>query len=73
LQSPEAIALLADSLFAYNQTKTKNHLVILMHDHMFATSDDSLKLAKMVSLLKKRKYYRFDKITQYPGLKNALN
>jgi hypothetical protein len=40
---------------------------------MFATSDDSIKLAKMVGLLKKRKYYRFDKITQYPGLKNALN
>lgn len=73
LQSPEAIALLVDSLFAYNQTKTKNHLVILMHDHMFAASDDSAKLAKMVSLLKKRKHYRFYKITQYPGLKNALN
>jgi len=30
-------------------------------------------LAKMVGLLKKRKYYRFDKNTQHPGLKNALN
>jgi len=27
----------------------------------------------MVGLLKKRKHYQFDKITQYPGLKNALN
>jgi peptidoglycan/xylan/chitin deacetylase (PgdA/CDA1 family) len=73
LQSPEVIAVLVDSLFTYNQTKTKNHLVILMHDHMFASSYDSLKLAKMVGLLKKRKHYQFDKITQYPGLKNALN
>ena len=73
VQSPETIALLVDSLFEHNQTKTKNHLVILMHDHMFGSTDDSLKLAKMVGLLKKRKHYRFDKITQYPGLKNALN
>jgi peptidoglycan/xylan/chitin deacetylase (PgdA/CDA1 family) len=73
VQSPEAIALLVDSLFEHNQTKTKNHLVILMHDHMFAASADSIKLEKMVGLLKQRKHYRFDKITQYPGLKNALN
>jgi len=73
LQSPEAMAVLVDSFFAHNQTKTKNHLVILMHDHMFASTVDSLKLATMVGLLKKRKHYQFDKITQYPGLKNALN
>jgi peptidoglycan/xylan/chitin deacetylase (PgdA/CDA1 family) len=73
VQSPEAIALLVDSLFEHNQTKTKNHLVILMHDHMFAAAADSIKLEKMVGLLKQRKHYRFDKITQYPGLKNALN
>jgi len=73
VQSPEAIALLVDSLFEHNQTKTKNHLVILMHDHMFAAAADSIKLEKMVGLLKKRKHYQFDKITQYPGLKNALN
>jgi len=73
VQSPETIALLVDSLFEHNQTKTKNHLVILMHDHMFAAAADSIKLEKMVGLLKKRKHYQFDKITQYPGLKNALN
>jgi peptidoglycan/xylan/chitin deacetylase (PgdA/CDA1 family) len=73
VQSPEAIALLVDSLFEHNQTKTKNHLVILMHDHMFEAAADSIKLEKMVGLLKQRKHYRFDKITQYPGLKNALN
>jgi hypothetical protein len=44
-----------------------------MHDHMFAAAADSIKLEKMVGLLKKRKQYQFDKITQYPGLKNALN
>ncbi len=73
VQSPEAIAVLVDSLFAYNQTKTKNHLVILMHDHMFAAPADSIKLEKMIGLLKKRPQYQFQKITRYPGLKNALN
>ena len=73
IQSPEAIVLLADSLFAHNQTKTKNHLVILMHDHMFAATADSIKLAKMIGLLKQRPNYQFEKITHYPGLKNALN
>jgi hypothetical protein len=30
-------------------------------------------IGKNGGFLKKPKYYRFDKITQYPGLKNALN
>ena len=73
IQSPENIALLVDSLFTNNQTKTKNHLVILMHDHMFMAAADSLKLEKMIVLLKQRPHYQFAKITQYPGLKNAVN
>ncbi len=71
VQSPEVIALLVDSLFANQQTKTKNHLVILMHDHMFRTAEDSLKLEKMIALLKMRPHYRFDKLTSYPGLKRG--
>jgi len=73
VQSPETIALLVDSLLSHNQTKTKNHLVILMHDHMFAATADSFKLAKMIGLLKQHPHYQFEKITHYPGLKNALN
>ena len=73
IQSPENIALLVDSLFTNNQTKTKNHLVILMHDHMFMAAADSIKLEKMIVLLKQRPHYQFAKITQYPGLKNAVN
>jgi len=73
IQSPETIALLVDSLFEHNQTKTKNHLVLLMHDHMFSAALDSIKLTKMIGLLKQRPHYQFEKITQYPGLKNALN
>lgn len=70
VQSPEALVALVDSLLKLNQTVTKNHLVILMHDHMFRAAADSTKLDKMIALLKQNPHYRFEKLTQYPGLKN---
>lgn len=70
IQSPAALAYTVDSLFHYQQTVTKNHLVLLMHDHMFRTSADSLKLEKFIQLLKQKGQYRFQKLTQYPGLKS---
>jgi len=71
VQSAQRMANLVDTLFAHNQTMTKNHLVILMHDHMFGASVDSAKLANMVALLKTNPHYQFRKLTQYPGLKNG--
>ncbi|MEI7589609.1 MAG: polysaccharide deacetylase family protein [Chitinophagia bacterium] len=73
IQSPEAIAALVDSLFKLNQTVTKNHLVILMHDHMFRASEDSIQLDQMIALLQRNPYYHFEKLTQYPGLKHSMN
>ena len=70
IKSPEAIAVLVDSLFRFNLTVTKNHLVILMHDHMFRAATDSIKLNKMIALLKQNPRYRFEKLTHYPGLIN---
>ena len=70
VQSPEVLVALVDSLLKLNQTVSKNHLVILMHDHMFRAAADSIKLDKMIALLKQNPHYRFEKITQYPGLKN---
>lgn len=70
VQSPELLAYTVDSLFHYQQTVTKNHLVLLMHDHMFRTPADSLKLEKFIHLLKQKGQYRFQKLTQYPGLKS---
>ena len=67
--TPEKIAALTDSLFLHNKTKTKNHLVILMHDHEFRASADSAKLATMIALLKRNPHYQFRKLTSYPGLK----
>lgn len=71
IQSAQKMANLVDTLFAHNQTMTKNHLVILMHDHMFGAASDSLKLASMITMLKSNPHYQFRKITQYPGLKNG--
>lgn len=73
VQSPEYMADKVDSLFFHHQTLTKNHLVILMHDHMFRASADSLKLEQFIQALKQRKNYQFAKLTQYPGLKPVVN
>ncbi len=70
INSPENMAMMVDSLLLKNQTKTKNHLIILMHDHMFRRGADSLKLEKMITLIKQRKDIQFRKLTSYPGLKN---
>ncbi len=69
VNSPEYLVSLADSLLFYNKTKTKNHLVILMHDVMFRAPEDSIKLNKMISLLKQRPDFRFRKLSSYPNLK----
>jgi peptidoglycan/xylan/chitin deacetylase (PgdA/CDA1 family) len=69
IDAPQSIAALADSLLLMNKTKTKNHLVILMHDHEFRASADSAKLATMIALLKRNPHYQFRKLTSYPGLK----
>jgi len=71
LESGEAIARMVDSTSARNKTVTKNHLVILIYDHMYRTSADSTKLATMIGLLKKNPKYVFRKMSQYPGLING--
>jgi peptidoglycan/xylan/chitin deacetylase (PgdA/CDA1 family) len=73
VNSPESIAALADSLLIKNKTKNKNHLVILMHDHMFRSTQDSIKLTRMISLLKQHPDIQFRKLSSYPGLKPAFN
>lgn len=69
-QSPKFVMDLIDSAFAKNHTTTKNHLVILMHDHMFRAPADAAKLDTLIGLLKSNTSYQFKKITAYPGLIN---
>jgi peptidoglycan/xylan/chitin deacetylase (PgdA/CDA1 family) len=71
VQSPEHVANMVDTLFKYNETMVKNHIVILMHDQMFRTSVDSAKLQQMIGQLKKNPHYQFRKLTEFPGLKNG--
>ncbi len=71
VQSAAHVASMVDTLFKYNQTMVKNHLVILMHDQMYRTSTDSAKLAEMIGLLKQNPHYQFRKLTTYPGLING--
>jgi hypothetical protein len=70
LTSPQYVANLIDSAFFHNETRTKNHLVLLMHDYMFGSSADSLKLVKMIRMLKANSNYELRKLSQYPGLIN---
>ena len=73
LESAERMASMIDSTITHNLTMTQNHLVILMHDHMYRTAQDSTKLATMIGLLKVNPNYEFRKISQYPGLKNDVH
>jgi peptidoglycan/xylan/chitin deacetylase (PgdA/CDA1 family) len=68
---PQKIVNMIDAAFAHNRTMTKDHLVILMHDHMFRTSADSTKLATMIGLIKANPNYSLRKISEYPGLING--
>ncbi len=70
IQSAEKMAKMVDSMFQYNENRTKNHLVLLMHDHMFRKPDDSVKLVQFIQYLKYGNKYQFALLNQYPGLKN---
>ena len=69
IQTAERMSLMVDSMFQFNENKTKNHLVLLMHDHMFRKPEDSLKLVQFIQYLKKGNKYQFARLDQYPGLK----
>ena len=57
-----------DSAFARNETKTKNHLVLLTHDRTFAKPEDSEKLHRFIAALKVKDEYDFEMVSKYPGL-----
>jgi peptidoglycan-N-acetylglucosamine deacetylase len=57
-----------DSAFARNETKTKNHLVLLSHDRTFSKPEDSAKLHRFIAALKVKDEYDFEMVSEYPGL-----
>jgi hypothetical protein len=70
IQTPERMAFIVDSMFEQDKNRTKNHLVVLMHDHMFRRAEDSLKLVQFIQYLKSKQQYQFALLDHYPGLKN---
>lgn len=69
IQSAAFMAKMVDSMFALKANKTKNHLVVLMHDHMFRNETDSAQLVEFIQLLKSGNQYQFARLDAYPGLK----
>jgi peptidoglycan/xylan/chitin deacetylase (PgdA/CDA1 family) len=69
IQSATYMAKMVDSLFDMKANKTKNHLVVLMHDHMFRNEADSAQLLEFIHLLKSGNRYQFARLDAYPGLK----
>jgi hypothetical protein len=69
IQTASEMAKMVDSMFTQKAYKTKNHLVVLMHDHMFRTEADSAQLVQLIQLLKSGNQYQFASLDQYPGLK----
>jgi peptidoglycan/xylan/chitin deacetylase (PgdA/CDA1 family) len=59
-----------DSVFKYNRTKQKNHLVVLAHDQAYSKSQDSFQLRQFFQLLK-QKDYELSLVKDYPGNANA--
>lgn len=58
-----------DSLFAWNKTKTPEHLVVLAHDQVYGKSDDSSELHTLIKKLKIREEYELVVTSKYPGVK----
>jgi peptidoglycan/xylan/chitin deacetylase (PgdA/CDA1 family) len=58
-----------DSLFAWNKTKTPEHLVVLAHDQVYDKPNDSSELHNLIKKLKAREEYELVVTSKYPGVK----
>lgn len=68
VQTADEMITQIDSAFAKNKTKTTDHLVLLAHDQVYISSDDSAVLHNFIIQLKKKDEYNFEQVSQYPGL-----
>jgi peptidoglycan/xylan/chitin deacetylase (PgdA/CDA1 family) len=67
-ESAETMMQRLDSMLAKNETRNKDHIVLLAHDQTFADSKDSTSLRTLIHLIKERPDYEMVKISGYPGL-----
>ncbi|HEX2533505.1 MAG TPA: polysaccharide deacetylase family protein [Chitinophagaceae bacterium] len=68
--SAEEIVAQIDSLFARGKTTLPDHLVLLAHDQVYDTPDDSLQLRRLLQLLKGKEGYELVLATGFPGARN---
>jgi peptidoglycan-N-acetylglucosamine deacetylase len=57
-----------DSVFNNNKTKTKDNMVLLVHDQVYQKSTDSLQLRDFIQKIKKRDDYELALVNSYPGI-----
>lgn len=68
VQTVTDMVFLINNHFKNGSTKTKNHLVLLAHDEMFAKGWEESELKELIDLLKKQGNYQFDFVSEYPNL-----
>lgn len=68
VQIPDTLAAQTLKLLREGKTRVPRHLVLLMHDRMFAKSEDAASLLKYIQLLKAEPGMVFETIHHYPGV-----
>jgi peptidoglycan/xylan/chitin deacetylase (PgdA/CDA1 family) len=73
VQGAQTMARMIDRDFTEHHLHSRNTLVLLAHDRMFAHANYADSLYKCLSILKKDPRYVFETIDHYPGLKRGNN
>jgi peptidoglycan-N-acetylglucosamine deacetylase len=67
--SADALLKQIDSIFESGKTKLPEHLVLLAHDQVYATPEDSAELHGLVKKIKEKDDYELELVSNYPGAK----
>jgi peptidoglycan-N-acetylglucosamine deacetylase len=67
--SADALLKQIDSVFESGRTKVPEHLVLLAHDQVYSTSEDSSELHSLLKKLKEKADYELELVSNYPGAK----
>lgn len=70
-QGAETMARMIDKDFREHHLHTRNALVLLAHDRMFARANYADSLVKCINILKQDPRYVFETIDHYPGIKRG--
>ncbi len=73
VESANTMVRMIDQDFTEHHLHSRNMLVLLAHDRMFAHANYADSLAKCIAMLKKDPRYVFETIDHYPGIKHSNN